>query len=166
MRITDYLIDQTGKDWTVILTDWCPPLPTSFTVWLVNRFGDVFAVFEDGTVNMLDIGQGTLSRVADDREGFADKVDVDDNSEEWLMTSLADECVKAGLNLSENQCYSYKTPPILGGSYSVDNIFPLDLARHYSCLADIFRQTRDLPDGSRVEVVVINVPKESRDSGG
>jgi hypothetical protein len=156
LKLSDYLIDQSGKDWPVMLGGWCPPLPESFTLWLVNRFGDVFAVFEDGSVNMLDVGHGTLSRVADDREDFARKVDLDDNAEEWLMLGLVNKCREAGLTLLDNQCYGYKTPPVLGGEYAVDNVFSISLAEHYSFLSDLYRQTKDLPDGSRVEIVVRN----------
>jgi hypothetical protein len=55
IKLTDYLIDQGGKDWAEMLRPWCPPLPTSFSVWMVNRFGDVFAVLEDGSVHLLDV---------------------------------------------------------------------------------------------------------------
>jgi hypothetical protein len=68
MDINDYLIDQTEKDWGALLRDWVPPLPSSFTLWLVNRFGDAFVVSDDdGSVHMLDVGGGTLARVADNR---------------------------------------------------------------------------------------------------
>jgi hypothetical protein len=60
-NIENYLIDQTGKDWLELLSGRAPPLPESFTIWLVNRIGDVFAVFDDGSVHMLDVGVGTLT---------------------------------------------------------------------------------------------------------
>ena len=50
MNVSDYLIDQEGKDWAELLSDWGILLPSSFTVWLVNRFGDVLAVFDDDRV--------------------------------------------------------------------------------------------------------------------
>ena len=51
-----------------------------------------------------------------------------------------------------------KIPPILGGQYAIENLEPTDLSVHYSLLADIFRQTKDLPDGTRIKTVVINRP--------
>lgn len=66
MGINDYLINQSGKDWAAFLRDWMPPLPPSFTLWLVNRFGDAFVIIdEDGSVHMLDVGAGTAVHVAD-----------------------------------------------------------------------------------------------------
>jgi hypothetical protein len=153
MNVQDYLIDQEGKDWAALFSDWGILLPSSFTVWLVNRMGDVFVVFDDDSVNLLDVGNGMIERVADNREHFADLIDQGDNAEDWLLISLVDACVGAGLELSPNQCYGFKLPPILGGSYAVENIVPTDLSVHYSFLADICRQTNDLPDGTKVRIV-------------
>jgi len=166
MQLSDYLIDQGGKDWVELLRPWCPPLAASFTVWLVNRFGDVFAVYEDGSVHMLDVGRGTVTRFADDREDFATKIDEEDNADDWLLVSLVDQCVAAGLTLKQDQCYSYTIPPIFKQSkYEVENVYPLSLAEHYSVLADMHRQIKDLPDGSRVKVVVTNAPEKQRKKG-
>jgi hypothetical protein len=127
---------------------------------MVNRFGDVFAVFEDESVNMLDVGRGALTRVADNREHFATKVDEDDNGNEWFMVELVDKCVAAGLTLNGNQCYGFTTPPIFReGRYEVDNLHAISIAEHYSFLADLHHQIDGLPDGSKVKVVVSNIPK-------
>ncbi len=159
MNLSDYLIDQAGKDWSELLSGWSPPLPSAFTVWLVNRFGDVFVVFEDESVHMLDVGGGTLTRLADSRDDFAAKIDQIEKAKDWLLLGLLDACVIAGITLKENQCYGWKMPPILGGEYAVSNVVPADLSVHYSFLADIYSQTKDLPDATRIEVVVRNRPR-------
>jgi hypothetical protein len=155
-NVHDYLIEQDDKNWNEFMSDWRFLLPESFAIWLVNRFGDIVLVVEDGSVHFFDVGAGTIRRVADNREHFCTLIDQDDNGNEWLMMDLTDDCVAAGLKLSANQCYSFKIPPILGGEYSVDNVAPADLAVHYSFQADICRQTKDLPDGTKVEIVVLN----------
>jgi hypothetical protein len=159
MDVHDYLIDQSGKDWSELLSGWSDILPPSFTLWLVNRFGDVFAVFEDGSIHMLDVSIGAVKRIAEDRDHFADQIDVADNANNWLMIPLVDQCVAAGLTLAHNQCYGYKIPPLLGGQYSVENFELTDLSVHYSLLADIFTQTKDLPDGTRIRRVVLERPE-------
>jgi hypothetical protein len=155
MNVHDYLIDQAGKNWPELLSGWLGALPPVFTVWLVNRFGDVFAVFEDESVHMLDVGIGAINRVADNRDHFAAQCDSDDVANNWLMINLVDGCVTAGLTLGPDQCYGYKVPPILGGEYTIENLEPTDLSVHYSLLADIYRQTKDLPDGTRIKMVVL-----------
>ena len=155
MNISDYLIDQAGSDWAALLSDWMPPLPPSFTLWLVNRFGDAFVVSDDETVHMLDVGAGTFVRVADNRGHFADLLDSDDNANNWLMIPLVDRCREAEMQLGPKQCYGFKIPPVLGGKYEVSNVEPTDIGVHYSFLADIYKQTKDLPDGTPINAVVV-----------
>ena len=153
MDVRDYLIEQSAFDWQKILANWVPPLPEQFTVWLVNRFGDIFAVYEDQTVNWLRIDTGTITRVACNRDQFCDLVDLAENTNEWLLISVVDDCVANGKVLGPGQCYGYKLPPILGGGYEFDNVGSMDLEVYYSFLADIYRQTKDLPDGTKVTKV-------------
>ncbi|MGE3104768.1 MAG: DUF1851 domain-containing protein, partial [Lysobacterales bacterium] len=132
------------------------PGPDTFTLWLVNRFGDAFVVLEeDGSVHMLDVGSGTFDRVADNRSHFADLLDVGDNAVGWLLFRLVDACREAGMELGASQCYGFKVPPVLGGEYEVANVEPTDLAVHYSFLADIYKQTKDLPDGTSIKAFVV-----------
>ena len=128
---------------------------------MVNRLGDVIAVFEDGSVHLLNTGDCMIERVAASRDEFIELVDVGDNAENWLMISFVDRSVRAGIRSSDNQCYGFKIPPILGGKYEIENIVPTDLGAHYSFLSDIYRQTKDLPNGTRIRVVVENRPDEA-----
>jgi hypothetical protein len=153
VNIHDYLIDLEGKDWGELLEDFSPPLPAEFTLWMVNRFGDAFVVLDDGAVHMLDVGVGSLKRLADDREHFAELADIDDNAMDWLMIPLVNDCVDAGMALAPGQCYGFKIPPIIGGEYEVVNIEPRGLAAHYSYLSQFHQQTKDLPDGTRVRII-------------
>ena len=109
MNIHDYLIEQSGKDWSELLSGWLGVLPTSLTVWLVNRFGDVFAVFEDGSVHMLDVGTGVMQRLADSRDDFATRIDAGNNANNWLMIPLVDQCVAAGHKMREGEERSLPT---------------------------------------------------------
>ena len=57
--------------------------------------------------------------------------------------------------LAEGQIYSYKTPPVLGGEYSTDNLEPTGIAVHFSVLGQIHRQVKDLPPGTKIDRIVI-----------
>jgi hypothetical protein len=154
VNVNDYLIDQAGFDWQAMLAGWADILPETFTMWLVNRFGDVFIIAEHGSVHHLDIAGRTLHRVADNRDQFADLIDVPQNANKWLMIPLVDQCVKLGMSLSQRQCHGFKIPPLLGGAYEPRNVAPVDLVENYAFLADIWSQTKDLPDGSPVKLVI------------
>ena len=43
---------------------------------------------------------------------------------------------------------------MLGGQYDLDNAVPISLSEHYAFLADMYAQTKDLPDGTKVKMVV------------
>ena len=150
MSIYDYLIDQRGLDWPSLLDEWTWLVPATFTVWMMNRFGDLFLVFDDGSVQMLDVGGGTLTSVAESRDDFADKMDEGDNANQWLMIPLIDRLVANGITLSEGQCYSYKQPPVLGGGYTVENTCVLPFREHFGFYGSIHRQLKDVSDGTQV----------------
>ena len=140
MNITDYLIAPAGKDWSRLLSCWVPPLPPRFSVWLVNRMGEVFAVIDSGAVLRLEVGTGTCEEVARSREHFAQLLDGADHAERWLRISLVDACRRAGVVLRANECYGFKIPPTLGGCYEISNLVPTALAVHYSYQAYVCKQ--------------------------
>lgn len=161
MQIADYLLDHQGFDWPRLLAGWSRLLPSELTVWLVNRFGDLFLVFDDGSVHMLDIAAGEAERVADSREDFAAKLDDGDNADQWLMIPLVDELVAAGMPLPPGHCYGFKMPPVLGGDYDTENVAVLPVAEHYGFNAELHDQIRDLPDGAQVKLVIEDRPRQN-----
>ena len=154
MNLHDYIIDHRQVDWSTVLRGWAWLLPPTLTVWIMNRFGDLFIVPGDGAVHMLDVGGGTFQKVAESRDDFANKLDEGDNANQWLMIPLIDRLVSSGLTLREGQCYSYKQPPVLGGGYTVENTCVLPIAEHYSAYGSIHEQIKDLPDGAHVVIKV------------
>jgi hypothetical protein len=157
--IQDYLIDHRGFDWATLFKEWTWLLPSEFTVWLMNRYGDLFLVFEDCSVHMLDIRSGTLEKVATSREDFQKKLVEDDNDDYWFMIPLVDQLVQAGIKLDVGQCYSYKKPPVLGGDYTVHNTCVVPIAEHFLFYGSIHNQIKDVPDGSQV---VLEIKKQRR----
>ena len=155
MQIEDYLIDHQEFDWPVILADWAWLLPQAeFTIWLMNRYGDLFLVFADGTVHMLDVGNGSLEKLAESRDEFCRMIADGDNANMWLMIPLVDSLVAAGKVLEPGRCYSFIIPPALGGEYTVGNTATLNVREHYGVYASIQDQIKDLPEGARVRLRV------------
>ncbi|MDH3582869.1 MAG: DUF1851 domain-containing protein [Phycisphaerae bacterium] len=152
MKIDNYLLDHADVDWPIVLAPWHWLLPEKLTVWLVNRFGDVFAALDDNSIHMLDVGGGTFERVSDSRDHFRDLMDIDDNSSDWFMIPLIDDLVAAGKTLRPGYCYGYLRNPVLGGEYSVDNTVVIPVTEHYGLNAEIHEQIKDLPDGAQVTI--------------
>lgn len=156
MNIRDYLLDAEDIDWQRLLADWAWLLPEKLTVWFANRFGDVFFIADDGAIQMLDVGAGTVSTLAENRERFLELVDTNGNSANWLLIPLVDELVQAGITLRPGKCYSYTTLPVFGGKYTVENSWVSPIHEHYGLLASLHQQIKSLPDGTRVEIKVVN----------
>lgn len=154
LRLTDYTLDVDGVDWPDLLSSWVWLIPRQLTVWFVNRFGDLFLVFDDGSVHKLDVGSGSLEKLADSRDHFATVIDEGNNANDWLMTPLVDKLVSAGVSLAPGECYSYVRLPVLGGDYTVANTRVVPLAQHYKAFGPIHERIQDLPDGTRVKLDV------------
>jgi hypothetical protein len=157
-NVHDYLIDHSGFDWPNLLKDWSWLLPRQVTVWLMNRFGDLFLVFDDGAVHMLEIGGGSLTKVAESRDDFCAKIDLDDNANNWLMIPLVDRLVDSGMRLAPGKCYHSKFPPIVGGDYTLENTAVVDIAEHYGFYGSVHEQLKDVPDGTEVVFNIVNKP--------
>ncbi len=154
MHVEDHLVDHSEVDWAVVLSPWHWFLPSELTVWLMNRFGDLFIVLDDGTVHMFDVGGGTLERLADSRDAFCDLLDRDDNANQWLLIPLVEKLAASGKLLKPGYCYGYLQSPVLGGDYTVENTIVVPIAEHFGVNGSIHEQIRDLPDGSKVTIRV------------
>ena len=158
MALTDYLIDHDGYDWGHLLRPWSSLLPPEFTLWMMNRFGDLFLVLPDGSVQMLDLGGDSLNQLAKSRDEFVRIADEDDNAEDWFLMPLVDRLVEAGRVLGPGQCYSFVTPPILGGDYTVENTMVLSIIEHFGLHGSYHEQLQDVPDEANVVLKVGKPP--------
>jgi hypothetical protein len=149
--LTDYTIDHAGVEWPDLLSSWAWLLPRELSVWLVNRFGDLFLTYTDASINMLDVGRGAVSRLAKDREEFACLLDEGNNATDWLAIPLVEKLVAARLLLGPGQCYSYIRLPVLGGDYTVENTRVVSLTQHYRAFGPIHEKLKDIPDGTAIE---------------
>jgi hypothetical protein len=149
LELTDYTLDADGFDWSALLASWVWLLPTEFTLWFANRFGDLFIELEDGSVHKMDVGNGTLEKLADSRDAFSDAIDEEGNADHWLMIPLVDGLVDAGVTLGPGQCYSYLRLPVLGGDYDVANIRVASLEQHYDAIGPLQEKIKRLPDGAQ-----------------
>lgn len=154
LDVNDYLLDVNDVDWSTTLSPWLFLIPDKLTIWLVNRFGDIFAALDDGSIHMLDIGCGTFDRVADSRENFRSKLDIGEHANQWFMLPLINKLVAAGKQLKKGYCYGYARSPVLGGDYTVENTIVIPIHEHYGLNASIHTQIMGLPDGSPVRLKI------------
>ena len=115
-------------------------------------FGSQFCI-HDSKVHLFDAETGSKEWVANSLEGWAHS--VLDNYNELTGFPLAHEWQKlygplpAGLRLVP------KTPFVLGGDFSVSNLYALDAVKGMRLRGNIAVQLRDLPDGTEVTLEAV-----------
>ena len=151
IEISDYVLDHTGWDWSTLLHHWTWLVPSKFAPWMVNRFGDVIMKLPDGSIHHLDIGNGSIRRVADNRDAFCTLCDDPAEADFFLMVALVDQLVAASRTIEAGHCYSYRVAPAFGGTYTLDNVLIKAVADHYDTFGPMHMLTKDIPNGTPIE---------------
>ncbi|WP_276133739.1 T6SS immunity protein Tdi1 domain-containing protein [Polluticoccus soli] len=141
-------------DTTDLLSAWGWRIDELDSIVLVTLLGDVFLLGDDGAIYWLQTDSGDLTAVADSMKEFNEMLDDEETFEEWFLTPVLEVLLDAGKTLKENEVYSYKVLPVLGGDYTVDNIEPVDIRVHFDTTGQICEQIQDLPDGTEVDINV------------
>ncbi|MEQ8477798.1 T6SS immunity protein Tdi1 domain-containing protein [Fulvivirga sp.] len=153
----DDLIVKFNNDTSAKLTEsWTWLIGTDKEVLLVSTIGDMFLTDNNKRVYWLDVGGGELKLVANTIEDFEEKLKNVEQVNEWFMIDLTTELRLSNKKLKDGQLYSYYKLPIIGGGYTVDNFAPLSIKKHFSYLGDVHRQIKDLPDGTKVEIKIVD----------
>jgi len=129
---------------------WC--LMDQKSIALISCVGDMFLVAKDDSINWLDTGAGQLKMIARNMQEFIELLEKDENIDRWFLAPLVEELVKAGKILKENEVYSFKQMPVIGGDYSIDNFEPTDISVHFALTGQIAEQIKNVPDGTKVTI--------------
>lgn len=131
LQLTELIKDREKLDLRSLLSEWMWLVSEQKQVLFVSVFGDVFFVGPKNEVNWLDCGAGELNTVARTVTEFQNMLANKDNIAEWFLTDLFIELREQNRLLKENEVYSFKKLPILGGEYKIDNIQPTDIVVHF-----------------------------------
>ena len=69
---------------------------------------------------------------------------------EWFLAPLVDQLESSGRTLGSDQCFSFTTPLGLQGRLAADNVMIIPIREHFGCWGEVFRQIKNMPDGSQV----------------
>ena len=114
---------------------------------------DIFAhqfCIDADAVWSFDPESGTKQRLGDSVDDWARAVLEDYNVLTGYPIAHQWQSIHGALPLGAR--LAPKTPFILGGEFSVDNLFALDAAKCMEYLAEIYNQTKHLPSGSVVRL--------------
>ncbi len=138
-----------------ICSDWKWLLDNQKEVILVSAIGDMFLLGKDEAIYWLETGTGDLTFVAENLDEFQKLLTQEDVIDSWFLPQLIDQLVGQGIILNENQVYSFKTPPNLGGDYSISNFEAANISVHFSISGQINKQIWDARDGTKINSVSI-----------
>lgn len=117
-----------------------------------DAFGNQFCA-RDGRVDSFDAETGELTAIADDLEEWARRVLADYS----LLTgySLLHQWQEMNGSLPVGARLVPKIPFVLGGAYSLANLYSLGAVSAMKSRGNLARQIKNLPDGAQVEFRII-----------
>jgi hypothetical protein len=149
MTFSDFLSDEvTNAD----LSGWSDLLPDQSRIIAASLFADLFVIDGAGAIHMLEVSAASIKKIAGSEGEFRQRCVGD--SEGWLLKPLAERCRSVGKMPTANQCYAFTTLPLFGGKYDVENIWLCSWVEWLQYTAAVYAQTRNLPDGAKVKVIV------------
>jgi hypothetical protein len=151
----DLTVPIEGIDHEQLLGEWRWLIPQRMTILSITLLGDVFLRDSDGSIHWLDVAGGKLSKVADSEAAFESALRDEALRDNWFLPQVISELAAKGSKLKPRQCYSYKKPPCLGGSFDAANFEPTDLVVHFSILGQIHAQIKDLPEGTPIGKITL-----------
>ena len=153
MQLQDLIKDKSKIDIVDICSAWNWLINEQKSVLMVTIFGDLFLIGTNNEINWLDTGSGKLTKVANDVEDFKAQLKIDENFNNWFLGWLHNDIESSGIKLKENEVFSFKKLPIIGGEYSFENIEPVDISVHFYLSGQICEQTKNLADGTKVRII-------------
>ena len=126
------------KDW-----EWLFPIDR-IEIVKTTCLGDVIFIDSEGILQILDVVAGEV-RIYDLKE------------EEQVnnMPNLIARLESQGLKLKEGQCYGLK-PHAIFKEYVAENVYVASLSEYVSWAGDFHRQIKDVPDGGKIRIEVLN----------
>lgn len=149
MTINDLTVPFNHLDRNSLLEEWTWLTGNQLPI-LLTKAGDAFLQdSETGSVNFLDIVNGSIELVANDGEEFEQLLTQSEFVMKYFSVNLIAPLIKNEL-IPEGCVYSWKLAPVLGGEYSSTNLEATDIEVHFSIFGQVLRQVNDLPDGTQI----------------
>ncbi|GAB3144094.1 hypothetical protein GCM10027290_21710 [Micromonospora sonneratiae] len=111
-----------------------------------SLFGNVFLESADGAWWFLDTFEGHLVRGWNSRADLTAELDTEGGQDRYLLATLAMAAHhRRGLQLDASQIYAYAPPPIVTGSFDVDQIKVFGFVAVVNTAGQLHRQLRNQP---------------------
>jgi len=147
--VSDALAEIVNQDWS-----WAGISAAAVTA--ISPMGHLIVRDEVGAFWYLDPEVVTLEQVAIDGTGLFAHMNRADTREVWESLALVEAAHDQLGDAGEGRCYALKVPALLGGKYVPENLCTIPIAELISFTGSLGRQTRDLPDGQKVVIKMVD----------
>lgn len=160
-RCAERSFDVEGLDANRLLEQWRWLSAEPMTLVARNGFGDMFLKTTNGKILWLNVGNGTLTEIAESELVFQHLLAESAKREIWFAELQLAAFAEQGLKPNDLQCIGFKTPVVFAESANVpNNAYVADLYEQVSFLGDLHRQIADTPNGGKVRLKVSRPPVE------
>jgi hypothetical protein len=121
----------------------------------VSPFGHLILSDEGGRFLYCDPEQLTLADIADSDEALWRYMAQAETRETWESTDFVEQARARLGEPGPGRVYHWITAPVLGGAYAPDNMATIALAELIDYAGDLAEQIKDLPDGAKVQLKVV-----------
>ena len=121
-----------------------------------NDFGNLMIEDSKGQYWRLCPEDAYCEVVASSREELDTLSRDQDFLQDWYMKNLVDQAREKLGDLEEGYKYHLVISGVLGGAYDISNIAKAPLVELIGLSGDIALQIKDLPDGTKVELKVVD----------
>ena len=153
MQIENYLKNTENLDSQRILKEW-RWLVGDMSILSLTKAGDLLLKDSDNKLWFLDVGNGNLKLISNNFSDFFNRKLNENVIKEILLPLLIDN-LESEYRLKSNEVFSYTLLPIFGGHYDNKNMYPLDIYEHYELCGEIQFKIKYLPDGTTIQMKVI-----------
>jgi hypothetical protein len=147
--VSDALTEIVNQDWS-----WAGISAAAVTA--VSPMGHLIVRDEAGAFWYLDPEMVTLEQVAIDETGLFAHMNQAETREVWESLALVEAAHDQFGDPGEGRCYALKVPALLGGEYVPENLCTIPIAELISFTGSLGLQTRDLPDGHKVVIKMVD----------
>jgi hypothetical protein len=148
-------IDLSDIDTGKLVESWVWLIGNDKQPIILTNIGDMFLKDEQEHVYWLNVGEGDINKVADSISSFEEMLLDEEMVDEWFLPQLEKEIKESGIELADGKLFGYIKLPILGGDYTAENFKVTDIVTHFQLTGEIHRQIADLPDGTPVNIKIV-----------
>ena len=122
----------------------------------INRFGNLLVEAIDGSYWRICPEELSCETIASSSDEFRRLRSSTEFQTDWEMQPLV-ELANAVLGPPPTgRCFCLKIPAVLGGAYDASNLGTITVSELLSVSGDIASQIKDLPNGTEVELEVVD----------